>query len=178
MEIWKDVPGYEGIYQASTFGNIRTSEGKTTYTSRSGVRRWKSRILKGRGNNPRTGKRVSLWKDGVPKDALVARVVAETFLGKPPEGFTVNHKDGDRLNNCIENLEWLSLGDNIKHGFETELYRTQKAVSIEICGERKRFRSMAQLDRFLNRHIGYTSGRLKSGRPVIDSNGKVYEVTL
>ena len=56
-ETWKDIKGYEGIYQASSFGRIRTVEGKTTYTERHGVRHWKSRILKGRGNNPVTGAR-------------------------------------------------------------------------------------------------------------------------
>ena len=44
-EMWKDIPNYEGIYQASTFGRIRTCEGKTTYTKRHGIRHWKQRIL-------------------------------------------------------------------------------------------------------------------------------------
>jgi hypothetical protein len=163
MEKWQDIPGYEGIYQASSYGNIRTCEGKTTSNKRFGIRRWKSRILKGRGDNLRTGRRVSLWKDGKCKDWLVARLVAITFLGEPTEGFTVNHIDGNRLNNHIENLEWLSLADNIKHGFETGLYNHQKQIAVTDADVTYKFRSYAQLDVFLGRAKGYTSSRLKKG---------------
>ncbi len=179
MEFWKDIPGYEGIYQASTCGQIRSVEGKTTSNKRCGVRIWKSRILKGRGNNPTTGKRVSLWKDGKPKDLLVARLVALTFLGEPQEGFTVNHKDGNRFNNNIENLEWLSLADNIRHGFETGLYHNQKPISVVGVGDRKtyRFKSLSEFDRFLNRSPGYTSNGLnKAHKTFTDSRGKMFRL--
>lgn len=174
-EIWKDIPGYEGIYQASTFGNIRTPEGKTTKTERHGVRHWKSRILKGRGDYRTTGKRVSLWKDGKAKDWLVARLVATTFFGEPRNGDTVNHKDGNRMNNNIENLEWLSLGDNIRHGFETGLY-PQKAVSIEKDGQVHSFRSLVKCDRFLHRADGYTSSAIIKKRKLKAANGDIYSV--
>lgn len=174
-EVWKDIPGYEGIYQASTFGQIRTAEGKTTNTKRHGIRHWKSRILKGKGCNPKTGFRVSLWKDGKSKDFLVARLVALTFLGEPKEGFTVNHIDGNRMNNRIDNLEWLSLRDNIRHGFETGLY-PQKAIKLKRGCESFCFRSLSQCDVFLNRKTGYTSNTLKKNSQIRDSFGNVYEV--
>lgn len=173
MEVWKDIPNYEGIYQASSYGYIRTVEGKTTFSKRHGERHWKSRVLKGRGDNPVTGKRVNLWKDGKPKDFLVARLVALTFLGVPPEGFTVNHKDGNRLNNSIDNLEWLSLADNIRHGFENLLY-PQKSIKLTKDGRSFVFRSMAQCDKFLNRHRGYTSGKMKIKGVIRDSKGNEY----
>lgn len=175
-EVWKDIPGYEGIYQASSFGNIRSSEGKTTSNSRYSARRWKSRILKGRGDNPRTGRRVTLWKYGEAKDWLVARLVAATFLGLPPEGYTVNHIDGNRLNNRIENLEWLTLGDNVRHGFDTGLYHTQKAVTLKGNGKVFEFRSMACCDKFLKRRSGYTSNTMKRKNTLTDSDGNSYEV--
>lgn len=53
-EIWKDIPDYEGIYQASNLGRIRTAPNKTTYTELRGVRHWKMRIMKGKGNNKHT----------------------------------------------------------------------------------------------------------------------------
>lgn len=172
-ENWKDIPGYEGIYQASTFGNIRTAEGKTTSNRRYKVRSWKSRVLKGRGDNYTTGKRVSLWKDGKAKDWLVARLVAMTFLGTPPEGFTVNHKDGNRLNNAVDNLEWLSLADNIRHGFSTGLYPT-KSVTLSRNGIHITFDSMAKCDEFLGRKRGYTSNSLKKRYTVYDTDGNEY----
>lgn len=178
MEIWRDIPDYEGIYQASSHGQIRTVEGKVTSNKRYGARHWKSRVLKGRGSNPTTGKRVSLWKDGKSKDFLVARLVALTFLGEPKEGFTVNHKDGNRFNNMLENLEWVSLGDNIRHGFKTGLYPQKKITVSRVCGGKNlSFRSMSQLSRFLGRSNGYASERLKrSHTTLIDSNGVVYTV--
>lgn len=165
MEEWKDIAGYEGIYEASTLGRIRTKEGKTTFTERHGVRHWESRMLKYRGSNKVTGNRVSLWKNGASKDWLVARLVAFTFLGIPETKLTVNHKDGNRFNNKIDNLEWLSLSDNIRHGFDTGLYPT---VSVSILEKSTlstfRFKSLADADRFLNRSIGYMSGRIKRGK--------------
>lgn len=173
MEVWKDIPGYEGIYQASTYGNIRTVEGKVTSNKRYKTRRWKSRLLKGRGDHYTTGKRVNLWKDGKAQEWLVARAVAITFLGDPPEGFTVNHIDGNRLNNHIDNLEWLSLADNIRHGFATGLYPT-KQVTLQRDGQHFEFESMAKCDAFLKRARGYTSGRLKKGSTVFDADGNKY----
>lgn len=173
MEVWKDIPGYEGLYQASTLGDIRSVEGKITSSKRCAVRRWKSRILKGRGDNPNTGKRVCLWKDGKVKEWLVARLVATTFLGNPPEGYTVNHKDGNRMNNNLENLEWLSLADNIRHGFSTGLYPT-KHITLSRNGQKYEFESMAKCDVFLGRKRGYTSNSLRERYTVYDIKGNKY----
>lgn len=170
MEVWKDIPGYEGLYQASTFGRIRTCENKVTSNARYSKRVWKSRIMKGRGDNPHTGKRVSLWKNGKSQSYLVARLVAMTFLGNPPKGYTVNHKDGNRLNNNIENLEWLSLGDNVRHAFATGLMsRNQKDIVLkdDTSGEVFEFVSYAECSKFLGRNHGYVSGRLKKKQNIM-----------
>lgn len=177
MEIWKDIPDYEGIYQASSQGRIRTVEGKTTYSVRHGERHWKSRILKGRGDNYQTGRRVNLWKNKKSKDFLVARLVALTFLGEPPIGYTVNHKDGNRFNNSIENLEWLSIGDNIRHGFENFLY-PQKSIRLVMDDKTIDFRSMTQCDKYLNRCSGYTSERMKKDSILTDKKGNKYKGVL
>ena len=175
METWKDIPGYEGLYQASDAGRIRTVEGKVTSSAKAPERHWKSRILKGRGANKVTGYRVSLWKEGKVKDALVARLVALTFLGEPEEGYTVNHKDGNRFNNSLDNLEWLSRGDNIRYGFENGQY-PQKSVTIRSEDVSMSFRSLAACDRYLERHIGYTSARIIANKSLHGSNGTLYEV--
>ena len=179
-KVWKDIPGYEGIYQASNYGEIRTVEGKTTCNKYHGKRVWKSRVLKGRGDNKTTGKRVSLWKDGKSKDFLVARLVATAFLGYPPDGFTVNHKDGNRLNNRIENLEWLSIADNIRHGYRTGLFNNVlKPIKIFRVKDEKifDFPSLSCADKFLRHKIGYTSNRLGRKRSTLfDENGDCYKV--
>ena len=175
METWKDIPGYEGLYQASSAGRIRSVEGKTTSSARFPKRHWKSRILKGRGANKVTGYRVSLWKDGKVKDALVARLVALTFLGVPEAGFTVNHKDGNRFNNNLSNLEWLSRADNIRYGFEHGQY-PQKPITIKADGESVSFRSYSECDRYLKRHAGYTSARVLKNKPLYGADKNRYEV--
>ena len=179
MEEWRDIPGYEGIYQASTFGNIRTVDGKTTTTERHGVRHLKSRVMKGRGDNPQTGKRVSLWKEGEQKSFLVARLVAETFLGSPKEGDTVNHIDGNRFNNNVSNLEWLSLADNIRHGFDTGLYaKCQKKVVLRRGGDSIEFSSMADASLFLGRNSQYISNCVFRKKDATASNGNVYKISV
>lgn len=166
-EIWKDIPDYEGIYQASNLGQIRTCEGKTTYSKRHGIRHWKQRVLKLKWskcakNQRRFDARVELWKNGKHKTYLVARLVASAFLGK--SDLTVNHIDGNTLNNCIENLEYVSLADNIKKGFETNLY-PQKPILIfdKENGYVVFCRSFARGSLFINEDTGYISGRIKKG---------------
>lgn len=131
-ETWKDIPNYKG-YQASNLGRIRTYN-KVTYTKKHGIRHWKDRILKFKPSLPtkRTkkgiGYRITLWRDGKPKDFLVARLIATTFLENLIDTkMTVNHKNGNRLDNRVENLEWLSREDNIRYGFEHNQYPQKKA---------------------------------------------------
>ena len=177
-EEWRDIPGYESIYQASNLGRIRTAPNKTTYTNRHGERHWKTRILKGRGNNKTTGKRVSLWKNGTQKDWLVARLVAITFLGQPVgENNTVNHINGNRLDNRIENLEWLSLKKNIEHAFDNGLMPYKKVRLFNNDCEMF-FRSMSVASDYIGRSRGYISNQKQKGKTIKGNDGKIYEIEL
>ena len=129
MEEWKDIPGYEGLYQASTIGGIRSCEGKVTSNARYGRRVWKQRTIKQKFCINKKGRgdfRVELWKDGKHMTLLVSRLVALTWCGGYQDGWTVNHKNGDPTDNRAENLEWLSHGDNIRHGFANGFYPQAK----------------------------------------------------
>ena len=180
MEEWKDIPGYEGLYEASNLGRIRTAQGKTTTSARFDKRVWKQRVMKPK--HPNTGKRedgrLSLWKDGEVKDYLVARLIAMAWLGLPPEGYTVNHKNGIWSDNRPENLEWISLSENIKHGFETGLYDSimKPVVLIEENGERMYFKSLSSADRYLGRKVGYLSNAIIKGLGVHGTDGRNYRV--
>ena len=161
MEEWKDIPGYKGIYQASNLGMIRTAPGKITETKRHGERHWQTRTLKTRGKQA-SGYRASLWKDGKPKDYLVARLVAMTWVDGYQEGMTVNHKNGNRFDNRIENLEWMTLGDNIRHGFATGLYPGIKTTLRNLkTGKEITFRSTSEASRYLGYNSRYLHTKIK-----------------
>ena len=178
-EIWKDIPDYEGIYQASSLGRIRTTPDKTTYTELRGVRHWKTRIMKGKGNNKHTGARVGLWKNGECKDWLVARLVAITFLGQPSgDKNTVNHINGNRLDNRVENLEWLSLADNIRHAFRTGLHSQNIRVVLRRGDYQQEFISKGEASRFLGKSTGYVSSCMTNNYKIYDKDKNEWECII
>lgn len=101
MEIYKDIIGYEGLYQVSNKGNIKS------FHSSKQVKNLATGIT-GAGY-----KTVTLCKDKKRYSVLVHRIVAITFLENT--GKCVNHKDSNKLNNNLENLEWVSYKENIEH---------------------------------------------------------------
>ena len=178
MEEWKDIPGYEGIYQASNMGRIRSAEGKVTSNARYQVRRWKSRILKPKcPHKGRSDERVSLWKDGAQKDWLVSRLVALTWCEGFRDGLTVNHIDENYKNNAACNLEWVTLADNIRHGFREGLFKNVQApiTLVSSDGERHEFKSMGEASRFLGRFHGYVSQAIKRSNAIRDKSGKLFK---
>lgn len=175
QEIWKDIPFYENIYQASNLGRIRTAPNKTTSNKKYAKRVWAVRILKGRGDNRKTGSRVSLWKNGQNKDWLVARLVAMTFLGLPKANDTVNHKNGNRMDNRVENLEWLSLEDNLRHAFDNGLMPYKKVKLYNNDCELV-FRSLSKASQYIGKNKGYISLCLKRKTKIKDNKGIEYNI--
>ena len=171
---WKNIPNYEGIYEASTDGRIRSVDGKTTFTVWHGIRHWEQRELSQGWH--KSGYMVTLYKDGKPNKQLVARLIATTFLENLINTeMTVNHIDGNRRNNHISNLEWLTRADNIKHGFDTGLYSCKKPISISSENhEVKLFTSMAETSRYLGRDSRYISAQLKNKRAIYSIDGTEY----
>lgn len=178
-EDWKDIPGYEGLYQASTFGRIRTCEGKVTSSSRYPHRVWKQRVMKlkcTRNKKGRNDYRVELWKSGEHRTWLVARLIAMTWCDGYQEDLTVNHIDGNCLNNRSENLEWVSLADNIRLGFQEELYPQKACVLISEDGNRTYFRSQCEASRSIGRNNQYIAGKKLRGGTVRAKDGRKYRV--
>lgn len=177
MEEWKDIPGYEHLYQASTCGRIRTCEGKVTKSARFEHRVWKQRIMKLKYQTRRGGKkdaRVCLWKDGKEHTYLVARLVAMTWCEGYEDGMTVNHIDGDPTNNNHENLEWVSHAENIKLAFRDGLYSQSKRTTlIDPAGRTLHFRSMAAAGRYLGFGDSYISGLMQNGRAITPSGYRI-----
>lgn len=123
-EVWKDIPGYEGFYQASNEGEIK-SLSRIVKHNLGGDKILRERILKGYVNKYGY-RRVELSKYGISKQYSEHRLIALTFLGE--SDLTVNHIDGNKLNNKIDNLEYLSLEDNIKHAVSIGLIKNNSNI--------------------------------------------------
>lgn len=148
-ETWKPVAGYEGFYEVSNQGRVRSLD-----KLRVGSNGWvnctfhvRGRILKpyrtGKGEGYQT---VELHKNGKGKNKKVHRLVAEAFLPNPDSLPEVNHIDGDKNNNSVNNLEWASGKDNIQHSYNTGLHpsgeqvRNAKLTQVQVNEMRKEYR--------------------------------------
>ena len=109
-EIWKDVAGYEGLYKVSNKGNVRSVARKDSIGRKCGGRTRKHFCRE--GGYPE----ISLYKDGLRKQKLIHRLVAEAFISNPNDFPEVNHKDENKKNNCVENLEWCTSEYNTNYG--------------------------------------------------------------
>lgn len=184
IEVWKPIPGYEGLYEASSQGRIRTAEGKTTSSARFERRVWQQRIIKqkwrDRKNGEKADARVCLWKDGEEKTFLVARLVAMSFLPAPFDKLTVNHINGDTRNNSIENLEWVTLAENNKLGFQTGLFSAieKPVILTQENGYEHYFASMADASRYLEKNTGYVSCAIARGYFCYDQMGNKYRARI
>ncbi len=126
MEIWKDIKGYEGLYQASNKILVKSLERKIK--KKNGFYKTiKERILK----MPTNGSGypiVSLSKDGLATEFHVHRILAETFIDNPNGYSQINHINGNKADNRLENLEWCTPKDNILHAYRTGLNKGKKGI--------------------------------------------------
>jgi hypothetical protein len=126
IDLWKPVVGYECFYEVSDKGKVRSVYRTVSVTNQNGtfLKSYPSKLLKSYITS-RGYELVKLCKDGIVKSYSVHRLVALSFLGKSelPE---VNHKDGNKLNNTLGNLEWVSSSDNQKHAFINGLQESNK----------------------------------------------------
>lgn len=111
-EIWKDVKGYEGLYQVSNFGKIKSLSKNNHNYGENG------KILKGINNKGYL--RVGLSKNGKAKQYPIHRIVAETFIDNVYNLPCVNHIDENKMNNRADNLEWCSIEYNNNYGNRNE----------------------------------------------------------
>lgn len=127
FEIWKDITGYEGVYQVSNFGRIK-SLGR--FLKRGESKIFVDEFIMSGGSTPIGYKTVSLTKNKVRKAFSVQRLVAEAFIPNPEGKPEVNHIDGDKLNNNYTNLEWCTRRENLQHAYDTGLVNQQGSDSV------------------------------------------------
>ena len=124
MEVWKDVVGYEGIYEVSNKGRVRSIDRKIYRADR--VWNLKGKTLKASAN--RDGYLlVKLCKNSKCVGFSVHRLVAESFIGLSE--LDVNHKDGNKENNNIENLEYVSRNKNLAHAVSMGLIKNNALIN-------------------------------------------------
>ena len=111
MEVWKDIQDYEGIYQISDLGRVKSLIRKSTGTNTNKISYLKI-YLSHNGYS-----RVTLSKNGITKNFLIHRLLAIHFISNTKNKKCVNHKNGIRNDNSLQNLEWVSYSENSKHGF-------------------------------------------------------------
>lgn len=135
-EIWKDIPGYEGLYQVSNLGSVRRDGKLRAYGMCRGY------------------PQVSLCKNGLVRMYYVHRLVAEAFVPNPDQHPIVNHKDENPLNSRADNLEWCTYSYNMSYG--SAQGNKEKAVEQLLDGKVvKRWNSMAEA-----RRAGYSQGNI------------------
>lgn len=122
-EEWKDIPGYEGFYQASTKGRVRSLNrictvyrGSTKYK-----RKLKGKIRSLVNLNGYNGVRLS--KDGDKKLIQVGRLIALTFIPNPNNKPQINHKNGIKTDDRVENIEWCTQSENTQHAYDNGLIK-------------------------------------------------------
>lgn len=165
-EIWKDIKGYEGLYQVSNFGNVKSID----------------RLVKGKSNTQqfkvgkklfvRKGKylQVILWKNNKYESKLIHRLVAETFLDYKNYKYTeydknkiykkeqlvINHKDLNKQNNHVDNLEWCTYSYNNRYGENTNSLNKkvyQYNCNNELIKEYKSISECARINKLPNKTL-------------------------
>lgn len=109
-EVWKDIPNYEGLYQISNLGRVKSLP-----------RKWspKETILKAEGKSEEY-LHVSLWKNRVSYHLYIHKCVAQLFVPNPNNYTYINHKDENKRNNTYSNLEWCTFEYNMNYGTRNE----------------------------------------------------------
>ena len=118
MENWKDIKGYEGFYQVSDCGRIKSLE-RDVFNYRGTLTRHTEEKILAPALNGIGYSFVNLHKNGKSKVILVHRLVAEAFIPNPENKPQVNHKDEVKSNNAVDNLEWCTSKYNVNYGTRT-----------------------------------------------------------
>lgn len=163
LEIWKDIPDYEGRYQASNSGKIKSLK-RTVIRGRGSESIVIERILK--PNIKRGYYTVGLSTQGKIKYITIHRLIAITFIPNPDNLPQVNHKDENKTNNCVDNLEWCTCLYNIQYGTGIKRHG-EKRKGFIMSEEQKEKLRIANLGKKASEETKRKMSETKKGKPVI-----------
>lgn len=169
LEVWKEIKDFEGYYKASSKGNVKSILRKIIRID------GKSKIFKGKilsaSHNKRGYYNIKLYKENKCTTKNLHRIIAETFILNPEKLPEVNHKDGNKANCCVDNLEWCTSKENREHAYNTGLYNQDgenninaKLTQKEIFEIRKLNGKMTQVE------IGKRFGVIQQTISLINNN--------
>ena len=172
-EVWIDIKGYEGLYQISNYGRVKSLQRVTV-----DGKHIKEKLLKSGLNKPNY-KFVILRKNGVSYNNMIHRLVAEHFISNPNNLREVNHIDGNKHNNHISNLEWVSSSENRQHAMDMQLHKgnnLNKNVEVIdlLTNKHILFKSMMEVSKFFGFKKCWIQNRIrKVGNNFIHKNYKI-----
>lgn len=130
QEEWRDIKGFEGLYQVSSMGNVKSLE-RQVRANTCGIRTLREKILSDCMNKSGYNL-VVLCKNGKRINKMIHRLVAEAFIPNPNNVSEVNHKDENKRNNCVSNLEWCDRIYNANYGTGVERCAKKKWKPVEM----------------------------------------------
>ena len=141
-EIWKDIPNYEGLYQVSNFGNVKSLVGYD-HSIKKYVKREK--LL-----TPSIGeyKKIQLFKNKKRSTYYIHRLVAQSFIDNPNNYKIINHKDENKLNFSIDNLEWCTYQYNRNYG--TCIERMKQTIASKQKTQKQKIKKSELLTNIIN----------------------------
>lgn len=144
-EYWRLIPSFP-MYSASNYGRIRNERtGRILHVYMI----------------PRGYLSLTLRRDNKQIPQMVHRLVAEAFLGGPHPNLDVNHIDGDKTNNCIENLEWCTREENVRHAVRTGLRPGPRRKAVRIIETGEEFESLRACAKYFGVDVSCISQALK-----------------
>lgn len=172
MDVWKPIVGYEGLYEVSDSGQVR-SLSKLCGRSKRDEKELKTFV------NSFGYVKVNLFRNSCGKQFSVHRLVAEAFIPNPDNLPQVNHKDGNKQNNTVENLEWCSVSENINHAIQVLNRKSRnQPVTLVKNGTQIYFDSKKEASLFLNCHGKYLQRKFRKTHEVREKGWVAYDFIL
>lgn len=167
MEIWKDIEGFEGHYQISNYGRVKSLARRTGAAHECNLEDKILSPIEKREKGQKQGYLfVNLFKKNKGTLSYVHRLVAQAFIDNPENKKTVNHKDGNKHNNHVDNLEWNTNKENNMHAIKTGL-RTVESFRAP----RKNNTPIWQYDKDMNLIAVYPSLREAERQTHVNNKG-------